>query len=101
MKAGDEVSDVVSCLWFAPTVILLLLKFSISLNRVGSGRATGQAWCFATLSLSADKIRAGTVQAGDILTASFTSQNGFTLSCWYHPKRLPGLASRDVPARLG
>lgn len=50
MKAGDEVSDVVSRLRFAPTAILLLLKFSISLNGAGSGRATGQARCFATLS---------------------------------------------------
>jgi len=52
MKAGDEVSDVVSDLQFVPTAILLLLKFSISLDGAGSGRATGQAWCFATLLIS-------------------------------------------------
>lgn len=49
MKAGDEVSDVVSRLLFSPTAILLLLKFSISLNGSGSGRATEQAQCFASL----------------------------------------------------
>lgn len=80
-KACDKGSDVVSHLCFAHTVILLLLTFSISLSGAGSGRAMGQARCFATLSCSADTICAGTVQAGDISTAGFTNQNRFTLGC--------------------
>lgn len=91
----------VSHLCFAHRVILLLLTFSISLSGAGSGRAMGQARCFATLSCSADTICAGTVQAGDISTAGFTNQNRFTLGCLYYPKCLPGLASHDdLPASL-
>lgn len=81
MKAGDKVSDVVSHLHFAPTVILLLLTLPVSLNGAGLGRAMGQAGCFATLSCPADTICAGTVQAGDISTAGFTNHNRFTLGC--------------------
>lgn len=100
MKAGDKVSDVVSHLHFAPTVLLLLLTLSVSLNGAGLSRAMGQAQCFATLSCSADTVCAGTVQAGDISIAAFTNQNRFTLGCLYHPKCLPGLASCDLPASL-
>lgn len=90
MKAGDKVSDVVSNLCFAPTVFLLLLTLSVSLNGAGLGRAMGQAQCSATLSCSADTICAGTVQAGDISTEGFTIATGLLLAACSIPNVCQG-----------